>query len=185
MGNVRYARRELEDGIRVRLCFLDTETTGLDPTRHEIWEIAMVVVGPDSEDFTAVWQPDVDLTSADEGALKIGDFAGRYTGHESPIQVAKDVVIWTDGAIIVGANPHFDLSFLTPFLRAWGSVPNWHYSPVDVKSLAAGKLGITPPWGTDDLIRHLEIDYPEDRHSALGDALLAKRIYEQVLDKNV
>lgn len=76
-----------------RLVFIDTETTGLDPDRHEIWEVGVVVrEEPSEEERTAasrvgktidteraeyLWQLPVDLSRADPIALNIGRFFDR------------------------------------------------------------------------------------------------------------
>lgn len=67
----------------MKLAFTDTETTGLDDRRHDIWEVALITVTdsePDDgtqkvEEF--VWQLPVNLTEADPIALNIGRFHDR------------------------------------------------------------------------------------------------------------
>lgn len=143
-----------------RLCFIDTETTGLDPDRHEVYEIGLIV--RDSEprhDQQFRWWLPVDLTKADPVALKIGQFfdrrpdenrtwhgalqwapgsGGREKGDVR--EVAATLMELTAGAHLVGAVPSFDTAFLAPLLRAYGCCPAWHYHLVDVEALAAGYL---------------------------------------------
>ena len=48
----------------MRLAFVDCETTGVDPERHEMWELAIVTVAPwddDHEPGEWTWQLPVDL----------------------------------------------------------------------------------------------------------------------------
>jgi hypothetical protein len=54
--------------------FLDTETTGLDPDRNEIWDLAFI---RDGKEYEYKFSPD--LTRADPIALKIGHFYERTT----------------------------------------------------------------------------------------------------------
>lgn len=61
------------------LAFIDTETTGLHPVRHEIWEIGLILRKDDSR-AEYVWQLPVDLARADPIALNIGRFHDRR-GH--------------------------------------------------------------------------------------------------------
>lgn len=51
--------------------FIDTETTGLDPDRHEVWEIAAIY---ESGGKWYEWEAQlpVDLTRADPTGLRIG-----------------------------------------------------------------------------------------------------------------
>lgn len=66
------------------LAFVDTETTGLDPDRHEIWEVGLILRDGEGAEVEYEWQLPVDLGKADPVALDIGQFwlAGRY-GDES------------------------------------------------------------------------------------------------------
>lgn len=160
--------------------FLDTETLGLDETRHDIWEVALI-----EEDGTEhVWHPDANLAAADPTALRLTHYYDRRDSEPweylPPAVVAGDVVALTAGHHIVGAVPSFDTIRLERLFRRFGFAPAWHYHLVDVEALAAGKLGIAPPWDSEKLSRKLGIE-PTERHTALGDARWAKVIYETVL----
>lgn len=193
------------------LAFIDTETTGLDPERHEVWEAALVLVEFDGSygDRTEqqhVWQLAVDPGAADPAALSVGRFYERVkvdvdSGVWFPGATLRCEFAWkfakaTHGATLVGSNPSFDAAFLSRLLRANGACPGWHYRTIDVATLAAGWLagvagsnveGVTrdtlaAPWKSDDLSRAVGVD-PEqfERHTALGDALWAKAVYEAVM----
>lgn len=63
-----------------KIVFIDTETTGLDPEWHEIWEVAIIVRDTKQsgwQDVSWVWQLEVDLGKADTIALNIGRFHER------------------------------------------------------------------------------------------------------------
>lgn len=165
----------------VALAFLDLETTGLDPRRHQLYEVGLVV-----EDGTQVaehrWWVPVDLARADPDALRISNYYGRLPAEvDNPAQVAVEVARATAGAHLVGAVPSFDAAFLAPFLRAHHQCPAWHYHLVDVEALAAGRLGMAPPWRSDELAEALGVGTPEDRHTALGDARWARAVYHAAL----
>lgn len=59
------------------LGFLDCETTGLDPDRHEIWEVALILRDSEGVEVERVWQLPVDLGRADPMALGIGRWYER------------------------------------------------------------------------------------------------------------
>jgi oligoribonuclease (3'-5' exoribonuclease) len=192
------------------VCFIDTETTGLDPDRHQIWEVALIT--PDAREH--VWQFPVDEMAADPFALNIGRYWDRrwptgirevsdldaiYEAHNqksrrknfpSQGRAIKPDADWcrhfrdlTAGLHLAGAVISFDEERLRRLLHRNGVLHRWHYHLVDVEALAAGKLGIAPPWKSDDLSAALGVTVSsEDRHTALGDAKWAMRIYDAVMN---
>lgn len=80
--------------------------------------------------------------------------------------------------------PSFDDAFLKRFMLANGQARStWHYHLIDVETLIAGKLGIRPPWKSDELSKAIGVEPPNDdeRHTAIGDARWVKRMYEAVM----
>jgi DNA polymerase III epsilon subunit-like protein len=136
-----------------KLTFVDLETTGLDPSRHEAWEIGLIVrEDASTTDTEYLWRIKPDLTKADPTGLRIGRFYERTAGlHPAlsrkpgdkwadPAKTAEELARLLDGAHMVGAVPSFDAAFLERFLRRYGQAPTWHYHLVDVEALAAGYL---------------------------------------------
>lgn len=161
--------------------FVDTETTGLDPDRHEIWDVALILpFGTEHE-----WRLPVDLGRADAFALNIGHYWER-TDDGPPLTLlpvfAAQFAALTRGCHLAGAVISFDEERLRKLLRANGSCPEWHYHLVDVEALAAGKLGVEPPWDSETLSAKVGVSpAPFERHTAIGDARWAKAIYEAVM----
>ncbi len=109
----------------------------------------------------------------------------------------------TRGAHLVGAVVNFDAEVLGARMRAHGISPSWHYHLIDTEALAVGRLSFeagfyetkgetataaalrdaaSPPWKSDDLSAALGVTVSEeDRHTALGDAKWALRIYDAVM----
>lgn len=131
------------------VCFVDCETTGLDPDRHEIWEVGLILPNGDEN----LWQLPVDLGGADPMALAIGRF---YERRSSPPDLnapwggeirqttlsffAEAFVRATRDLHLVGACVGFDADRLWRLLRAQHQCPMWHYHLIDVEVLAAGYL---------------------------------------------
>lgn len=127
------------------VAFIDTETTGLDPDRHEIWEVALITPVRDEpgEWNEQVWQLPVDLSRADTIALNIGQFHDRRLPDSSLVDrpiFAEEFVEATRGLHLAGASVSFDVDRLWRLLRANGQCPMWHYHVVDVEALAAGYI---------------------------------------------
>ncbi len=176
------------------IAFVDTETTGLDPDRHEIWEVGLIV-----NDVEYSWQLQVDLGQAEAIALRISGFHDRYdfaTLGSHLWDFATDFADYTRGCHLAGAVISFDEERLRKLLRRNGACPEWHYHLIDVEALAVGYLAgqghVHPgdevachrqlPWDSEALSIALGVDPTEfDRHTALGDARWAKAVYEAVM----
>lgn len=185
------------------IVFIDTETTSLRPDRRA-WEIGLIVREPvdgvegrhiDSEHSWFIDLDDLDLGNADLMSLKIGRFYDRH----ADVKPIADVDMFTDtcvresyaleqverltrGAFLVGAVPNFDADVLGTRMRARGICPSWHYHLVDVETLAAGAKKLTPPWSFDAVLELYGLTYDEkDRHTALGDARMARDLYDAIL----
>jgi hypothetical protein len=185
------------------VAFVDIETTGLDPERHQIWEVGLIL--PDGTEHE--WQLPVDLSRADPIALNIGRFHDRrvekwkdsYEDAGWLGEFARNFVALTRDLHIAGAVVSFDAERLWRLLRANGECPMWHYHLIDVGALAAGFMagkryqseadgrGVPswepePPWKSNDLSMAVGVNPDDfDRHTALGDARWAKAIYEAVM----
>ena len=189
----------------MRLAFVDCETTGLDPDRHEVWEVGLILreVPPADRIPTAtnIAAADVEshwllpvhrLGQADPRALEIGRFHERHPqGHYRPDAVddvtmpdvfAAEFAKLTRGAHLVGAVISFDEERLRRLLQANGACPEWHYHLVDVEALVAGRYGLEPPWDSHQLGERAGV-VPDEatRHTALGDARWARDMYDRMM----
>ena len=128
-----------------------------------------------------------------------------HSETEDEGDVLRMVEAITRGAHLVGAVVSFDADVLGQRMRAHGICPSWHYHLIDVEALAVGYMhGVNShghssvtcaenciddnmlpglPWKSDELTAALSLaPVPEDeRHTALGDARWAKRIYDAVM----
>src|SRR5256885_1484709 len=162
-----------------QLIFLDLETTGLDPAHHQIWEVGCIVDGEEHE-----WQLYIDLSKADAGALRVNRFyerAVQWSNWHSDQRewanaglVAYELTRMTAGRMVVGAVPSFDVAFLEPFIRRAGYCPAWSHRLICVETLAAGVLK-TLPKGLRQMAEGFGITFEDGaRHTALGDARVAR-----------
>jgi hypothetical protein len=148
------------------VCFIDTETTGLDPDKHQIWEVALIT--PDGNEH--VWQFPVDEMAADPFALNVGRYWERrwdtdndvrelsaiYDAHTpesrrkyfpdagraiSPSQTwCRHFRDLTAGLHLAGAVVSFDEERLRKLLHSHGVLHRWSYHLIDVEALAVGYL---------------------------------------------
>lgn len=179
--------------------FLDVETTGLDDTRHNVWEIG-VIHRDGQQDTEYLWHVRPNMRIADAQALRINRYYERTTtraprkdavnladGSEpawsNPYRVASQLAQLLDGATVVGANPDYDYRFLRRFLADRGQA--WTARRlVDIRAMAAGWLlahtGSYPAsWRSSEISRAIGVD-PDDheRHTALGDARWVRGLWD-------
>jgi DNA polymerase III epsilon subunit-like protein len=193
--------------VNVILCpedraFIDSETTGLDPYRHVIWEFAAILRDSGFEDLRGdeemVWQirpTDAQLADADPEALAISGFKERFkvrTGWQAA-RIDPDGGAWNltlNEAVfeiqealckraLIGANTGFDDAMLRGTLKRLHLRVRWHFRLVCVQNMAAGRLGLDLPQSLSKTAELLGVPSdPEVAHTALGDARLARDIYD-------
>lgn len=135
-----------------RIVFVDTETTGLDPLLHEVWEIALIERREDGDYPTHLFVKPQHLETADANALQVNRFYERThdfadAPSDKPGQqwsgirtAARKIARITTGAVLVGSNPAYDALMLNKLLRSQKMAPAWHYRPICVATMAYGYL---------------------------------------------
>jgi hypothetical protein len=176
------------------LVFVDTETTSLRPDR-EIWEIAMIRRELTGTESTVNIMIEVHLNNADPVSLNIGKFWERHpdgqymkNGNTKGYTVSKKeaaamIFAMTFESQLVGAIPSFDANGMETLLRSQGFIPMWHHRLICVESMTVGLMGYNVGglaecakvvWGLKDY---------EQSHTAFGDADLAKRLYNAIIER--
>jgi DNA polymerase-3 subunit epsilon len=169
------------------LAFLDLETTGLDPARHEILEIAVVRADP----FTLAEWGEVSikvaperLDDADPESLRVCGYSDAAWASALPLDEAlSGIASLLDGAILAGHNVPFDKSFLVAGWKRTGlNPPPMDYHTLDTAALAwpLYAAGTIPSLSLGPLCHHLGIDRPSP-HRALTDARAALDVARRLL----
>lgn len=183
----------------MKIAFIDIETTGLDPDRHDVWDIGLVLA-EDHTDLDNVyrmqWYVRPDLGAADPGALRVNRYYQRTKGFtrdnwSAPSSVATTLARLTEGAYMAGMNVDFDVDFLEKFLRKHDACPAWEYKPIELESMMLGMLCeynraadfVTSmfPFKSTTLSMFIGVNAEEfDRHTAFGDAEWAYTVFRKV-----
>ncbi|MBI3130082.1 MAG: 3'-5' exonuclease [Acidobacteria bacterium] len=181
-----------------RLLVFDTETGGLDASRHSLltlglvaWEDGRVL---EAVELAVKHEPYV-VTG---GGMKVNriDLATHHALAAEPAQVIVALETFCTrhfggGAItLVGHNIAFDRAFLGAFFASQGVAlePRFHHRTVDTHALAfglqqAGRLPADLRLSSDGLFAHFGIEVPtEKRHTALGDALATAELYGRLVE---
>lgn len=158
------------------LIVVDVETSGLDPTRHDVLEVAAIdlVTG---EDLTFVPTPVSGswLEEADPDALRINRYFERAVYRDRvDVDTTRDrwrlLAKMLDGNIIAGANPQFDASFVDAAMQHWEIKCRRRHQLRDLATYAAGVLGTDPaePLSSASILESLGV-VNNSPHSAWGD----------------
>lgn len=170
------------------LCFIDTETTGLDSSQHEIIEIALIRTSPDlvpKEKFSALILPQ-HIETATPIALEINHYdEERWKKEAIPLAEALPKVLsLTESCIMAGHNVPFDMNFLEAAVKDNGFKPNWNYHRFDTCSLAI-------PFMAEKRVRSLSLgrllDYfgikkDKDLHSAKNDIEYTLQLAQKMME---
>lgn len=164
------------------LCFLDCESTGLDPAVHMPWEVCW---WRDDEDTPNTVLLPHDLSFADPIALEINRYHEReiepgWCAPERWLNV-DELAMQLAGVTIVGCNPGFDMGMLAPLLRC----QPWHYRPINIADGAMWLFGWDRPRGLDAIVAELidrGYDIPANDHSAEGDVRSTRAAFYALRD---
>ncbi len=169
------------------LC-VDSETTGLDPARHPIWEVA-AIEGDGTEHLWQVKWSRAVLDNADPVALEINGFEARYDKGNcdilSPRESAERFADLSNGLHLAGAVVSFDEERLRRMHdlhlgRPEGKYP-WRYRLICVESMMLGAAGadVIHPYSPREMAEQVGVATdPDTHHTALADARWAKAVYE-------
>lgn len=165
-----------------RLVFVDLETTGLDPRRHGIVEIAMVITTPDLEEIYAftdvvMWHGEwsLEARAMHEASGLLDEEAATMAEAEPVILRRLDQHGFAPGtALLAGSSVHFDRGFINAHMPAFAA--RLHYRHFDVSMIREA----IRRWVDPDFDR----DRPEPKHRAYPDVLasidLGKRCREVI-----
>jgi DNA polymerase-3 subunit epsilon len=177
------------------LAFIDTETSGLDPNRHEILELAVVLVkqierqgkGPlievisEKEWKIKMTRPDL----AEEQALRVNGYNEVDWMFAVDLEAAmKEFAKLTEGATFVSHNLTFDYAFLSRAFEKTGVNNKMHYGKLDTISLAFGRLYDVPQatgFSLRALCELLKVDNKR-AHTALADTVALVEVYKKLLN---
>ena len=181
--------------MQERLLFIDTETGGLDPSKHSLLSLAMVIwedmeiidsmellindgILSATEEALSVNRIDIEehrkmAISSSQAVDTIISFISKYFPQQSKITLA-------------GHNVHFDADFLKIFFSRNNLNFNEYFSHriIDTSSILhylylAGKIK-QRAISSDEAFDLFEIEV-DGRHTALGDAIATAKLFTRLL----
>jgi DNA polymerase III epsilon subunit-like protein len=176
------------------LAFIDTETTGTDPNKHEIIELAVIIArqisnegkGPTLEiieEFEWKIKPE-HIERADEQALRVNGYNEVDWMFASELKrVMEEFAKKTASAIFVSHNVTFDYAFVQKAFEETGVENNMHYAKLDTISIAFARLYDAPQADRFSLRALCELLKVENSkaHSALSDTRALVECYKKLM----
>ncbi len=171
------------------IAFVDLETTGLDPSRHEILEIGVVLVEARSLEVISEREllvAPARIEDADPVALEIAGYSEARWADAMPLAEALLAIApLLEGSLLAGHNVGFDWGFLEAGYRQAGlALPRVDYHRVDTASLAwplvaSGELASL---SLDAVAAYFGLARPTP-HRALADARCSLEVARRLSDR--
>ncbi|MDD3694180.1 MAG: 3'-5' exonuclease [Candidatus Pacebacteria bacterium] len=174
------------------LAFIDIETTGLSPEKHEIIEIGIVIakqqdgiVGDVLEEIELKIKPER-IDEAEAEALSINGYSEAGWLFAMSLEQAMNVFAEkTKDCIMVAHNVSFDWSFLSRAFYTTGVENKMFYAKLDTISFAFAKFfndkEITK-FNLGFLCEHYGIEN-NNAHTALSDARATYSLYRKMTEQ--
>ncbi len=173
----------MDKNFRTRsLVIVDLETTGLNPTRHEIIEVGMLIVRqPDLEvveAYEAKIKP-LHIETATSEALEVNGYNElEWENARNIKEVLQEVADKAADCIICNHNVSFDWSFLLEGFTKYNIKHSFDYHMYDIASMIWLKLSDTdlPRLNLNITAQFLGIESEPSQHSALNGATVAYNV---------
>ena len=179
------------------LAFIDTETTGTNPEKHEIIELALILAkqieregkGPRIEIFGEYeWKIKPErIEDAEEEALRINGYNETDWIFSLSLKSAmEDFAKKSEGCTFVSHNLTFDYNFLMKAFEKTNVENNMHYGKLDTISIAFARLYDAPQATRFSLKALAELLKVENSkaHTALADTRALVEIYKKLMRAN-
>ena len=171
----------------MKLAFLDTETTGLDSKKHEIIELALIII----EDGERIYEKSFKIKpqhieTASPVALRINGYdeaVWAEEGYHWSLQSVERLAKHLEGTVIVGHNVKFDIGFLRAVFNRYKY--SFRFPPeLDTKTLARLVWGFDK-LSMDHIRENVEGMTKVGAHRALKDVEDCIFIYDKFIEKSL
>lgn len=176
------------------LTVIDTETTGLDSSRHEIIDIALIsyVISEDGQRFVvkkfdSKIKPQ-HIETASPIALKINHYKeedyAQAPAHREVMPIVRKQIETSD--LLIGQNLIFDLDFInTACKKVYNQEQDFVFPPyIDTKAMAdvLRRKEIIEKSGMDYLCEYYQVKFSGLAHTALVDCERTMKVFDRLLE---
>ncbi len=170
----------------MKIAAVDIETTGLDPRKHEIIEIGVVLFESETGQILETLNLKVKPERPEDGEPKAYEVNG-YTEEawKDGMPLTEAMYLFremTSGARMMAYNITFDWGFIQEAFRSTGASNGLHYHKLCLMSMAIIKLphDKVKSWKLKDVAESLGIPPEPSVHRALNGAMSAYEVYKQL-----
>jgi DNA polymerase-3 subunit epsilon len=169
-----------------KLAIIDLETTGLDPTKHEIIEVGMIIINQPELEIIETYEAKVKplhIETASTEALKLNGYTTQeWEGALNIEDVLREIADRTAGCIICNHNVSFDWSFLVAGFTNNHINHSFDYHMYDIASMIWLKLSHTdlPKLNLNTTAKYLGIEPEPAQHRALNGAMVAYKVLRKL-----
>ena len=173
-----------------RLAFVDLETTGINPYKHEIIEIGCLIAKQNernewvvTEEFEFKVKPE-HIETAQADALRINHYnEADWMFAHSQSEALKTLSQKCDGCVMVGQNVSFDYAFLATKFGEYNITDPFFYAKLDTISLAYMRFrkdAEMTSFTLRELCERLGIKN-EKAHTALADIRATYEVFKKLM----
>jgi DNA polymerase III subunit alpha, Gram-positive type len=166
------------------LVWVDTETTGLNPSIHEVIEIGLVVVKGDTleeiDRYYSKVAPD-HIETADERALLINHYSwqGWQDAPQKEVVVAEIGRFFSEDHVLCGHNVEFDIAFIESMFKRCDLEPPKYAGIIDTKRVAKSLNVKSASYRLGALCQKFGIEQ-ERAHCALDDVVANVELFRHL-----
>ncbi|HUC89081.1 MAG TPA: 3'-5' exonuclease [Candidatus Paceibacterota bacterium] len=160
-----------------KIIFLDTETTGNEPVKDYLCQLAFK---SKDETFCELFKPPIPIPPETSAITHITNkmVAGKKAFQESGNYGAIKLMLESPLAVMVAHNAKFDAAII----KKEGIVPANIICTLRV-ARALDKDNVIPQYKLQYLRYYMDIDVEADAHDALGDVLVLEKLFERLYEK--
>lgn len=162
-----------------KVIFLDTETTGNEPVKDFVCQLAFKT---SDETFCELFKPPIPIPPEASAVTHLTNkmVADKKAFSESDNYGTIKLMLEASNAVMVAHNAKFDLAIISKE----GIVPTNFICTLRV-ARALDKDNVIPQYKLQYLRYYLDIDIEADAHDALGDVLVLEKLFERLLAKTM
>lgn len=160
-----------------KIIFLDTETTGNEPKKDFLCQLAYKT---NDETFCELYKPSIPIPPEASAITHITNkhVADKPAFKESPEYIKIKSLLEDKNSVMVAHNNKFDFEILkNENITAANTICTLRVAR------ALDKNNVIPQYRLQYLRYYLDIDIEAAAHDALGDVLVLEKLYERLLDK--